>query len=262
MTTQREHKWPNSVTYVRHIQSGFQAFKAQKAQDPDYVAFRREFKRNPESEKTKSLATIILERYRLGVGDHNIPTTETGRETAQVMAGNLKSLIKLPNVIYVSPYGRTLTTLEYMQRGWPALRKVKVYEDDRLRELDHGLANAYNDWRVFFTLHPEQRITHDLLGDYWYRWPQGENIPDVRERSRSMNTTFIREFAGQDVLVISHHLYLLSAMANHLRWDAKRFLWYDTYRKPINSGVTMFKANPNKGKQGRLELEAYNQKLY
>ena len=36
--------------------------------------------------------------------------------------------------------------------------KVKIIEDERIREQEHGLSSIYNDWRVFFTLHPEQKI--------------------------------------------------------------------------------------------------------
>jgi hypothetical protein len=72
----------------------------------------------------------------------------------------------------------------------------------------------------------------------------------------------MREYAGQSVLVISHHLYILAAMANYLRWNEKKFLWYDTYRKPVNAGVTMFTADPEQGRHGRLVLGKYNLKLY
>lgn len=255
-------KWPNSLTLVRHIQSGFQQLKLDKANDPLHKQLKRAYALDPNSKVTQSLARQVWEKYPPSHGDHNTPTTAEGQASAVAMAQALKERIMLPDVIYVSPYGRTWTTLEHMKKGWPELKEVKTYEDYRLRELDHGLASIYNDWRVFFALHPEQRMLHRFQGDYWYRWPQGENVPDVQFRARSLNDTFMREFAEQNILVVSHHLYILAAMANYLRWTDKKFLWYDKYRKPVNAGVTLFNLDPAKGKRGRLALGKYNLKLY
>jgi len=74
----------------------------------------------------------------------------------------------------------------------------------------------------------------------------------------------VRDFHDQNVLVVTHHLTILGMRANLERFDADEFLRIDKEEKPINCGVTIYKGNPKLGKdgQGKLELLAYNSKLY
>lgn len=104
-------------------------------------------------------------------------------------------MIPVPNAIFVSPYDRTLETLRRMTLGWPELIEVRKIEEERITEQDHGLSLLYSDWRVFSVLHPEQRQLRSIQGSYWYRYPQGENVPDVRERLRSWRGALIRDFS-------------------------------------------------------------------
>lgn len=75
-------------------------------------------------------------------------------------------------------------------------------------------------------------------------------------------STVIREHAEENVLVVSHHLTLMSIRANLERWTPEQFIETDQNQKPINCGVTIYKGEPGQGKDGRLALEQYNQKLY
>jgi broad specificity phosphatase PhoE len=107
-----------------------------------------------------------------------------------------------------------------------------------------------------------QGLLYKLQGDYEYRFLNGENKADVRDRSRSFLSTLIREHAERKVLVISHHLTLLSFRANLERWGREEFIEADRNDKPINCGVTVYKGDPQQGKNGRLSLEIYNKRLY
>lgn len=177
-----------------------------------------------------------------------------------------EELIPLPDVIFVSPYLRTIQTKDALSEGWPELKNVKLVEDDRLREQGHGLAALYNDWRVFQCLHPEQYYLRQQEGEYNYHHSQGESVADVRDRFRSFANTLTRDrdYAGQHVLVITHHLAILAFMANIQRWGSSEFLRHDKDKelKPINCGVTTFICDPNQGKRGKLVLAKYNQRLY
>lgn len=141
-------------------------------------------------------------------------------------------------------------------------KRCKKNNDERIREQEHGLSILYNDWRVFQTLHPEQKLLREQEGRYWYRYPQGENVADVRLRTHNWMGTLIRDFAEKKVLVVTHHLTILSLRANFERLDENGFLHLDEHEAPINCGVTVYRGNPNKGTNGKLELEAYNQKFY
>ena len=254
-------KWPDSVTLVRHDRSVYNALRDKKKGSELYHRFLAAFEKDSNSDETKALALEVQEMFSLGMGDAETPLEDDeGRQAYDT--GVALSSGKTPDVIFVSPYKRTIHTLGHMTRGWPALKGVKTVEDERVREQEHGLALLFNDWRVFHALHPEQRALYKLVGPYWYRYPQGESVSDVRDRNRSWIGAVVRDFAEKDVLVITHHLNILATRANLERLSAEEFLALDDNEKPINCGVTVYKGYPNQGKDGRLVLESYNTKYY
>jgi broad specificity phosphatase PhoE len=255
-------KWPYSVTLTRHDTSVYNNLKKLKANDPLYKEFLVAFKNSPHAEETKMLARKVKEKFSLGCGDADTPLADIEGRQAFETGQALSSSRLLPDVIFVSPYKRTLDTLGHIIRGWPELSEVKVVEEERVREQEHGLSLIYNDWRVFHTLHPDQAELYKIEGPYWYRFPQGENVPDVRERNRSFITTLVRDFSHKNVLVITHHLNILAMRANLERLGATEFLRLDKEEKPINCGVTRYFGNSTKGTNGQLVLDYYNKKLY
>jgi broad specificity phosphatase PhoE len=262
-------KWPNQLTLIRHDVSAFNAMKKVKEADPRHRRMRELYERHDLSEseyrELRECAQHIQNRYGLKtVGDWNTPLADAssplGKTVGDRLAGDCT--IALPDVIMVSPYVRTLDTLKGLCAGWLALKQVKVVVEERLREQEHGLAILYNDWRAFQALHPEQRLLREAEGRYWYRYPQGENVADVRERMRSFMGTLTRDFAGMNVLCVMHHLAILAFRANMERWDADEFIRVDEQEKPINCGVTVYDGNPKLGRDGRLVLRKYNMKFY
>ena len=215
---------------IRHDTSAYNVLKDAKKQDGVYAEFLAAWDADPESEKTRALALEVKKRFALGVGDSDTPLADSEGRQAQVTGERLAAEFELPDVIYVSPYTRTIETLRHLVRGWPALEKIKVYKDERIREQEHGLTLIYNDWRVFHALHPEQRELRKLEGAYWYRFPQGENVPDVRLRNRSWIETLIRDWRGYRVLAVTHHLNILATRATLERLDADEFLRLDRKR--------------------------------
>lgn len=255
-------KWPTEVTIVRHAQSAYNVLRDKKDADYEYLEFKRFFDKDPEGGRAKELAQIIMDRYALGVGDYETPLTEDGREQARVTGRNLSLNISLPDVILCSPYERTRNTLDEIRSQWTGLGDVRVVMEDRIREQEHGLALLYNDWRVFHVFHPEQRKLRELLGPYWYQFPQGESVSMVRDRVRSLLSTITREYSGQRILLVTHHLTILSIRAILERLSPEEFIHLDEVEKPVNCGVTFYKGNPTEGKRGRLERLFYNRKWY
>jgi len=109
---------------------------------------------------------------------------------------------------------------------------------------------------------PGQEQLYEAQGKYWYRLPQGENVPDVRDRWRSVQNTLVREYAEQDVLIVTHHLSILALRANLEGFDDKEFIRLDDHEKPVNCGVTVFRGHPDQGSDGKLVMETYNEQLY
>lgn len=258
-------KWPNSLAVIRHGESTYNELKAFKESEPLYADFRKAYedrKNDPAAARELAQAVIDDGRFTLDCGDHDTPLTARGEAQAEETGRHLVELIDLPDVIFVSPYLRTHQTLGNLAVGWPALNGVKTVEEERIREQDHGLALLYNDWRVFHVMNPDQEALYNMQGSYWYRYPQGENIPDVRERHRSFISAVTRDYAEKNVLMIGHHLSKLSLRANLERLDADAFIDLDEHQKPINCGLTVYRGNPDAGADGHLELDIYNRKLY
>lgn len=258
-------KWPNTVTVLRHGESGYNKLKLEKEKDPLYRDFKEAYDAVPRDTKlVRAMAETLLLRpdFVLHNGDHDTPLVENGWNQARITGQKLSSRIALPNVVLLSPYTRTKDTFAGLCEGWPELADVNAVEDERVREQEHGLALLYNDWRIFNVMHPEQEQLHALEGSYWYRFPQGENVPDVRERWRSIQNTLTREYAGKDVMIITHHISLLAFKANMERLGVEEYMDLDNFHKPVNCGVSIYRGMPELGHDGRLVQEIYNEQLY
>ena len=255
-------KWPVELALIRHGESEFNALKASKRTSGLYDEFCDHFKREWDSPRTRDLALRVQKEFSLDFGDYDTPLTTKGTEQAGQTASRLSQTVGLPDAVFVSPYLRTCQTFSAMKVPWPDLGRAKILFDDRIREQEHGLSLLYNDWRVMHVLHPAQHHLWERQGRYWYQFPQGESVSQVRDRARSWMTTLIREFAGKRVLAITHHLTILSLRANLERLSPEQFIRLDEEETPINCGVTVYRGNFDLGSDGRLQLALYNQQLY
>lgn len=256
-------KWPKSVTFIRHGQSAYNILKARKQADPVYQEFVKAFTHDHTSLETRRLAASISARYQSKTGDAKTPLTNAGIQQARITGTNILGYAPAPDVVFVSPYLRTGSTFGHIAHGAKLdPNSYQLVVDARIREQEHGLSLLYSDWRVFQTMHPEQKQLHDMQGPYWYQYPQGESVLMVQDRIRSFNDMLIREYAGANVWIVSHHLTLLSFRANIERWSEEKFTQVDNTEEPVNCGVTIYDGNPKAGKNGKLELKHYNLKLY
>lgn len=255
-------KWPTWLMLIRHDTSEFNMLKNIKEKDPLYKKYLAAREKDDSSNESILLAKLIMEKFSIKESDAETKLADKDGKQAYRTGIVLAKDFELPDVVFVSPYLRTLETLRHIGRGWNGLENVKTYKEDRLREQDHGIASLYNDWKIFHTLNPEQRKLNEKEGRYYYRFPQGENVPDVRLRNLSWLSTLTRDFAGKKVLVVTHHLNILAMRANLERFDDEKFRDLDENHKPINSGVTLYRCNPDKGTQGKIELDYYNKKFY
>lgn len=257
-------KWPVTLVIVRHAQSQYNVLRDSKSSDPLYAQFKRAYNKNYRSDEARRLADLVREKWSLGVSDYKTPITERGVEMAQVTGAAIGAELSdfPPDVVFISPYIRAQQTLDNMKVSWPDLGLSKMVPEDRIREQEHGLSLLYNDWRVFHVMHPEQKELRELMGSYWYQYPQGESASDVRARTRSFMSTLTREYAGQRVMLVTHHLTILSIRSILERLSPEQFVELDEKEKPVNCGVTTYRGNAVAGRNGRLELVEYNTKHY
>ena len=252
-------KWPAELLLIRHAESAYNSLRKQKDDDPDYRRFLTLLEHDPSRPELQPLAVLLHKKHALGYSDRDTPITPVGEAQARTTGREMRaSGVHSPDVIFVSPYLRTEQTLHFLQEEWPDLRNAKVYREERIRERDHGLGVLYNDSRIYFLMHPEQAALYKLLGEYDYRYLNGENIPDVRLRNLSWISTITRECAGKRVMEITHYLTILATRANFERLSPEEFLRLDKHEKPLNCGVTRYIGNPNLGSRGKLELRDYN----
>jgi broad specificity phosphatase PhoE len=258
-------KWPNTLTVVRHGESEYNVLKAKKEVDPTFIELKEAYEhRDVDPLRAMELADQLIAegKFNLPHGDHATPLTPEGRRQAKITGRKLAKLIPMPDVVFVSPYLRTHQTLAQMAIGWQGLEDIPVVVDERLREQEHGLSTIYPDWRVYNLKNPNQATLRDREGQYWYRYLNGESVPDARERIRSWLGALTRDYAGKNVLTISHHLTKLAIRANLERFGPEEYIRLDLQEKPVNCGVTIYRGFPGLGVDGKLKLDKYNQQLY
>lgn len=133
------------------------------------------------------------------VGDHTICLTEHGEAQAREAGARLGREFIDDALVYASPYQRTRQTLKGILAGAGLVPgAVRVYEDPRLREVEHG----YAEWDAQQT----RRRTH---GWFYYRFEGGESPADCFDRTSSFLDSMMRQVerkAAEKVLVVTHGL--------------------------------------------------------
>lgn len=250
-------EWPSQLTLVRHARSAYNETKHKMSADAQYLEFGTQFVQDPASQKSIDLARSLHATYPSTRADLPTPLAHGGMAESIHLGRYLRATLQLPEVVFVSPYVRTWATLAGILQGWPELDKVRVIEEERIREQEFGQRLAYMDRDVYLALHPDQQQLFASQGPYWYRWPQGENIPDVRSRLRSWATTLTRDYAGKPVLALTHHITILAWRANIERLTANQFLHLEQTELPANSSVTCYADQRISEGNHRLTLQSY-----
>jgi len=149
-------------------------------------------------------------------GDYRVPLTEQGKEDARIAGERIGAAFLRDALVYTSPYVRAKETLAGVLRGAQAEGIVKcVYEDPRLREVDHG----YSDVRGQEPL----RATH---GWFYYRYEGGESPADCFDRVSGFLESLMRQVERQKaerVLVVTHGLSLRCFVMRFLRLTVDEF---------------------------------------
>ena len=254
---------PKELLLIRHAESAYNESKQAQESDAEYRRFWEMFENDRSNPELHSLASSLHKRYAVEYTDRDTPITSTGEEQARITGLRMReSGERCPDVIFVSPYLRTEQTLRILQEQWSELRAVTVYREERIREKDHGLALLYNDWRIYQVMHPEQGELQRRLGEYDYRFLNGENIPDVRLRNLSWLATLIRDFAGKRIMAVTHHMTILATRANIERLSPTQFLYLNAHEMPVNCGITRYIQSPLLGNNGELTMHEYNRQYY
>lgn len=163
------------------------------------------------------------------VGDHAIPLSERGSEQAREVGRTLGRDFVDGALAYSSPYRRTRETLQGIYEGSgvpPAERQSGLYEDPRLREVEHG----------YEPVEPQEdlRRTH---GWFYYRFRGGESPADCYDRTSSFLESLMRQVErkrAERVLIVTHGLTIRCFVMRFLHLSVEDF---DSLANPANGAI-------------------------
>jgi broad specificity phosphatase PhoE len=265
-----------TITAIRHVLSAYNALD--RAKIPGYAAFAKQFDAEYEklnsqsildgsfpSQKLLQMAIKLSKPLAPKASDYDTDIAP-GAITQAIQTGirlKTQEIIELPDAIYVSPYKRTLRTLDGLQKGWPELKSVPTFKDDRIREQEWGKEAALGDWRLHAIANPQQALWHKNSTKYEYRRDGGESFVDVRTRLREFIEMLIHEYettnneTPKNIMLITHHLAITALKANIENWGRVKSLYEGYNNQPPNCSVTTFGDN-----EGVLKMILENEVFY
>ena len=224
-------QWPKQLVLVRHGES----------------------ERNVKRELAKGKPDIHL--YHEGLRDIDVKLTKRGLEQAHTTGEYLAANNEF-NVVFVSPYKRTLQTAEAILSHFDP--KPEMVRDERIREIEFGILDGVTNAGIR-TRFPEEFERRKREGHYWYRPPGGESRPDVALRVHSFLNSITRDYAGCRALVVCHSVVVLIFRRLLERWGEEEYLKVHHDDDVKNCSMTSYTFD---AAQERLVLDQYNSICY
>ncbi|KAK4262791.1 hypothetical protein QN277_028301 [Acacia crassicarpa] len=168
------------------------------------------------------------------IADPKITLTDKGKAQAEDCGNRIRDLLLKDEsqnwklYFYVSPYRRTLQTLQYLARPFERSRIAGLREEPRLREQDFG--NFQN--REQMRKEKQMRL---LYGRFFYRFPNGESAADVYDRITGFRETLRNDInigrfqpPGEEkidinLVIVSHGLTLRVFLMRWYKWTVEQF---------------------------------------
>ena len=164
----------------------------------------------------------------LDVGDHAIPLSDRGKTQAREAGRAIGVGFLDQALIYASPYRRTRETLANILEGAGAPKDAlpRVYEDPRLREVEHGYEEV--------AAQEELRKVH---GWFYYRFRGGESPADCYDRTSNFLESMMRQAERKNadrVLIVTHGLTIRCFVMRFLHLSVEEF---DALANPQNCAI-------------------------
>jgi broad specificity phosphatase PhoE len=167
------------------------------------------------------------------IPDWKIPLSHQGREQAREAGKRIQKIIGSSRVVfYVSPYRRTIQTLQEIKSSIPAKNVLFTREEPRLREQDFG---NFQDFKLIQNAKKER----DSFGRFFYRFPHGESGADVFDRVSAFCGTFHRDLAQIEdgdatAVFVTHGITARLFVMRWLHWSVEDF---EALHNPPNCGL-------------------------
>lgn len=150
------------------------------------------------------------------IPDHALPLTPRGEQQARDAGTIVRELLGgAPFGVYVSPYVRTLATLDLL-----GVTPAWTIQEPRLREQDWGnLQDEHEQAR--------QEAERNVYGHFFYRLSHGESGADVDDRLAAFLTVLSLRPPGPDpvdtLLIVTHGLAMRLLARRALGWSVALF---------------------------------------
>jgi broad specificity phosphatase PhoE len=152
-------------------------------------------------------------------GDFRVPLSDVGIDQARAAGARIGAAFLSAALVYTSPYLRARQTLHGLLEGAglpiePGKMR-KVYEDPRLREVDHG----YGDIK-------SQQELRERHGWFYYRYSGGESPADCYDRTSGFLEGMMRQVQRKNieyVLIVTHGLALRCFIMRFLHLSVEEF---------------------------------------
>src|SRR5207302_5957960 len=159
--------------------------------------------------------------------DYSVALTPTGHRQAIHAGKRIGGEFLRHALAYCSPFRRARETMAGVIAGAGlTLSDVRVFEDPRLREVDHGYVDA-----------EEQQSLRRTHGWFYYRYNGGESPADCYDRTCTFLESLMRQVerkAADRVLVITHSLTIRCFVMRFLHLRVEEF---DSMAGPENGAV-------------------------
>jgi broad specificity phosphatase PhoE len=163
----------------------------------------------------------------LDIGDHAIPLSENGSKQALEAGRTIGQAFLDGALVYTSPYRRTRETLAGILEGAGVAKDgLRVYEDPRLREVEHGYEEV--------AAQEELRKVH---GWFYYRFRGGESPADCYDRTSNFLESMMRQAerkSADRVLIVTHGLTIRCFVMRFLHSSVEEF---DRLANPPNCAI-------------------------
>jgi broad specificity phosphatase PhoE len=229
MTNERRQKWPQRIWIVRHGKSAGNVARDQAEQ-------------------------AGLPMIEIDTRDVDVPLSELGEQQSLALGKWFAQLpdSERPSVVLVSPYLRARATAQHiMDQIGARPSDLALVVDERLREKEFGILDRLT--RVGIEKkYPDIGEQRSHIGKFYFRPPGGESWCDVILRLRSVLDTIVREYCGDNVLIVGHQVivncfrYLLD------RLNEQQILDLDTAGDIPNCSVNSWEFNSALGRHGKL----------
>jgi broad specificity phosphatase PhoE len=152
----------------------------------------------------------------INFGDHNVGLTQLGQEQAREAGQRIGAEFLHDALAYCSPFRRARETMAALLAGaGVAKEKVRIFEDPRLREVDHGYVDVEAQQGL--------RRTH---GWFYYRYNGGESPADCYDRTCTFLESLMRQAQRKNaerVLVVTHSLTIRCFVMRFLHLKVEDF---------------------------------------